>query len=209
MIVPPERIHGGRMVLPDFGRRVRTHLGTGTEGDGSQGPAFPAGYGAARREGDVGCSGSREGPLLSGEAPAAGTTAGPSPQSTPTQTPPAKPKRILRAKAVADDADASVSAPPAGFPEHSGANDHPSGGPPPLRRKGTRPRPRRRRRPQKRRRPFQPAMPTSISWEEIRMRPRLVPRSRRSRRPASRRRGSSSSPAWFGCLSAWRRHWRS
>ena len=144
-----------------------------------------------------------------GEAPAAGTTAGPSPQSTPTQTAPAKPKRILRAKAVADDADASVSAPPAGFPEHSGANDHPSGGPPPLRRKGTRPRPRRRRRPQKRRRPFQPAMPTSISWEEIRMRPRLVPRSRRSRRPASRRRGSSSSPAWFGCLSAWRRHWRS
>ncbi|MGO8749084.1 MAG: DUF4339 domain-containing protein [Thermoguttaceae bacterium] len=76
-----------------------------------------------------------------GEAPAAGTTAGPSPQSTPTQTAPAKPKRILRAKAVADDADASVSAPPAGFPEHSGANDHPSGGPPPLRRKGDAPPP--------------------------------------------------------------------
>jgi hypothetical protein len=76
-----------------------------------------------------------------GETPAAGTTAGPSLQSTPTQTAPAKPKRILRAKAVADDADTSVSAPPSGFPEHSSANDHPSGGPPPLRRKGDAPPP--------------------------------------------------------------------
>jgi hypothetical protein len=76
-----------------------------------------------------------------GEAPAARTPAGPSPQSKPAQTAPAKPKRILRAKAVADDAEATVSVRPASLSEHSAANDRPSEGPPPLRRKGDTPPP--------------------------------------------------------------------